>query len=624
MAFYKAHDFSIETATINSKTYNGVTHTHYQGRTMGSDPMRILSAARAVEATHTSRTASYAPKCKPGSRARVIQDIMTWINNEGTVTSSKQGAVRTSILWFQGPAGGGKTCIMREVVSRCVKRGILGASYFFSSRVRGLDNEGPFVATIVHQLIARAPALKAAVLQAISEEPDIFRDSLDAQVEKLLIDPFLSIESPFLPATSASGKRVIVIDGFDECWEPKERTHLLEILFTLVTSTPHFLIVLSSRPEFDIRTAFATQPLALITHLLRLDSYSGTSDIRNFYCDEFHRIRSTHPAKNAIPFDWPGEGFVRILVDNASGSYIYPSTVIKHVDNPRRNPVALLEEVMKSATGKDAGCNHLSDLDALYTHILHPSGTDMSLLKRLLHCIMGLQISCPPSFFDGLLSLPAGTTEITLCDVHSVIKMPDSGTSDPILLHHNTMKDYLKSPERAGDLYQSFQQTNLDIAVACMVHLRDGASVRATQEIVRSYSTFYWASYVQQSFGNSPEDGLAALQLLPASIRDFDPLPAWKYGFVTYHLVPNLWTRDAIHKTICEPLGTDTCVPFCSNSARIETLQEKFNQLWQELRLRDQAKGTSWAQRESMAESVSCMSALERKALFTKFARENF
>ena len=110
MAFAQAHGFKIGTVNVDQ-------HHHYGHLPLvpPSDPMQLLRDARAVEATHTSKTAAYAPKCRPGSRAKVTQDIMNWITTDSARISS--AGTPTSILWFHGPAGGGKTCIMREVVA---------------------------------------------------------------------------------------------------------------------------------------------------------------------------------------------------------------------------------------------------------------------------------------------------------------------------------------------------------------------------------------------------------------------------------------------------------------------------------------------------------------------------
>ncbi|TEB22868.1 hypothetical protein FA13DRAFT_1670464 [Coprinellus micaceus] len=243
----------------------------------------ILNEARAVEAPHTSRTAEYAPKCKPGSRALVIQDILdclATIEEEDEVGRGGRGRRRRgggrdirddgaddatpikSILWFHGPAGGGKTCIMREVSTRLQRLGRLAGSYFFSSRVGGLDSERPFVATIAHQLAILCPYYKAELLRAISAHPTVFEESLNSQVEKLIHEPLES--SAKMSTDSLSGRWLtLVVDGFDECHNSVERSNLLCIFHGLATATGsvRFFLIMASRSELDIRQAFDHQPL---------------------------------------------------------------------------------------------------------------------------------------------------------------------------------------------------------------------------------------------------------------------------------------------------------------------------------------------------------------------------
>lgn len=157
MAFSHAHVFRIDTFNAEFRE----SHSHIYRRESsahGFNPIQILRDARAVEATDTSRMAAYAPRCKLGSGTKVIQDIFSWINADGV---DRKGGMRCPMLWFQGPAGG-KTCIMREVVSRCEEMGLLTASYFFSTKVAGLDNDGPPgpVATIAYQLYTQSHVLE--------------------------------------------------------------------------------------------------------------------------------------------------------------------------------------------------------------------------------------------------------------------------------------------------------------------------------------------------------------------------------------------------------------------------------------------------------------------------------
>ncbi|KAJ3534687.1 hypothetical protein NMY22_g6815 [Coprinellus aureogranulatus] len=488
MAFRNARNFTIDAfhSTINH-------HASYYPPP-SRDPIAILDAARAVEATHTSRTAAYAPKCKPGTRVKIIQDIVAWAEwMAHAPVPADPKSKPASMLWFQGPAGGGKTCIMREVSTCLSKAGLLAGTYFFSSRVAGLSTELPFIATVVHQLLIAAPHLKPYIFQVLTNRPAIFR--LDEQ--------------------AARHKLVIIVDGFDEC-VVTERGHLLQILYKIATESPRFLIIVASRPEFDIRTTFNSANYKAITHFLRLQDYDGTSDIRNYFCDEFCRIRDNHPAKTSIPAMWPTEYVLQTLIEKSSGNFIVSSTVIKYVDNPRRNPTALLQDVVSlfAASPTITNTNPLADLDALYTMILHPPEGDVSTIKRILHCLMGIL---------------EGTTDITLCDVHSILNVPAKSDTSDMGFHHSTLTDYLRSPSRSADLFQSKFATHADLACLCAQRLEAWSKDATLSSPVATYAAEQWMVHLDRAVHRqnrkSPEP-------FPVELLHFDARLFWKHQFV--------------------------------------------------------------------------------------------
>ncbi|EAU83555.2 hypothetical protein CC1G_04811 [Coprinopsis cinerea okayama7 len=497
MAFHQASHFVIDRSHfMNAKVINVANGP-------AKDPIATLLGHSAVEATHESSTATFAPKCMPGTRTQVINDIINWIPSGDT--SNK------AILWFSGPAGGGKTCIQREVAKQALEEGVLSGSYFFSTRIGGLDNEQPFVATLVAQFINSIPGYKPLVAQAIRDHPGIFTKSLDIQFQELILDllPKLACEPMYLP-------RVLVVDGFDECRDIQQRQHLLKLLQALATN-PHvpFRIIISSRPELDIRTAFGKTPLEPLTHCIRLADYDGTNDIRDYFCDGFSSIRETHPSRASIPPGWPPQRDLEKLVIAASSQFIFAATVIKFVSNPHENPVTLLKRVLNHPSQCTAGENPFADLDRLYDVILHPPNTDVALLRRLLRVIMIMEQPTftsvnPGAFLDEFLGLEPGTTDITLCELHSVLDIPhfdsqpgENWWCDPstdnifIRFHHKSLEDYLSSPTRSGDLFQSWEATNLDLAGRCAVHLTRWAEgdVKVKKEVY-DYSCMHWKTYV--------------------------------------------------------------------------------------------------------------------------------
>lgn len=112
---------------------------------------------------------------------------------------------------------------------------------------------------------------------------------------------------------------VSICSSFFECWLPQT--------MGFWSSSP---LGLNSRP-----------PTTGITHSIRLQDYDGTSDIRAYLCNGLHRVRDKHPVKDSIPWDWPTEDILNVLVNTASGSYIYLATVVKHLSPhlPRRSAV---------------------------------------------------------------------------------------------------------------------------------------------------------------------------------------------------------------------------------------------------------------------------------------------
>jgi hypothetical protein len=472
----------------NAAFFPNASHSNFEGfqfnithntQPLAFDPaLEILHRYRALEATYTSKTAAGAAKCKPGTRIKAIEDITSWADDAPIDPSSPV----ESVLWFRGPAGAGKTCIMREVTLTCHKKGTLAGDYFFSTRVPGLDNEAPFVATIVSHLIEAIPALDPPVRRTIRSNPAIFDQSLEFQVEKLISNHATSIP----PQTPAP--RILVIDGFDECRDTKQRAHLLQLIHSLVAPPHSFRVILASRPELDIRTAFDRPPLKSITKILRLENYEASREIYRYLSDEFTRIRETHPAKQSIPPEWPGQPTLHALTDKSSGGYIFPSVVVKYVDNPRRHPVQLLKHVLDASSTASSG-RPFAELDALYKIILNPPDIDIPLMKRLLHAIIEItrtelhlvngeymkelrQRILSALCLDELLSLEKGMTEVTLCDLHSVLSVGEDAGRPWIYFHHKSLEDYLCSPERAGDLYQSQADTHSDILTVCIHNLK--------------------------------------------------------------------------------------------------------------------------------------------------------
>ena len=82
--------------------------------------------------------------CLEGTRVQILKEINDWIGSDDPNTPR--------VFWMNGMAGLGKSTIARTIAESAEKRGILGASFFFSRNNEELRNPRLVIPTLVHQL----------------------------------------------------------------------------------------------------------------------------------------------------------------------------------------------------------------------------------------------------------------------------------------------------------------------------------------------------------------------------------------------------------------------------------------------------------------------------------------
>ncbi|TFK22824.1 hypothetical protein FA15DRAFT_500767 [Coprinopsis marcescibilis] len=581
-------------------------NTYYVHNYAPGDPMAILRNQCEIEATQDSEMAAYAPRCKPGTRLNVLGEIMGWVHGN---RNAYPGLTTTSLLWLSGPAGGGKTCIQREVAERCRKAGKLAASYFFSSRAPGfqLDISRPFVATIALQICSSIPGLLVPINQAIVKDRHIFDKSLEYQFEQLISRPLdayveSSEEGPnwlvrkmfCIPEPEPPPKlketidtKVIVVDGLDECRDPREQIRIIRLLWSAITkySLP-FKIVIASRPEYDIRSTFSDKDIEIYTHRLRLEDYGCDTDIEDYLTDTLFGIRNKHPSGSTIPAGWPKREDIQQIVFKASGQFIYASTFLNFVQNPRRNITETFAFAMRfnhSPTGLE---NPYSELDALYSVILESAVTNKDLMLRLLHALVVLTpISCEyinkseltTDVLDELFFLNPGTTAATFCDLHSILqfvqRVPDHVSL--IRFHHRSFEDYLIAEMRSGKFYRPKTKTYRDLLILSNNHLTNwvyGDPDSIDYEMTLSHWILDWTTYANYLLRYDPnelDDVSADIVQLPEATLKYSLRMDWDYKEFS-STTESLFARQRTMRAgVHGRLEARVCNPFCETLTRV-------------------------------------------------------
>ncbi|RXW15599.1 hypothetical protein EST38_g10256 [Candolleomyces aberdarensis] len=364
---------------IDAPNATHVNKTHVTNNTVvtsGSiNGWEILQKHVASNALHNSSARYDAPKCDEDTRVEVTDEIMGFIEDREHPQQ---------LLCMTGAAGSGKSALQQTVAIRCAKGNILGAAYFIFAGDSSRNTASTIIPTIAYQLGLKHPLLQHSIASAVEHDPLVFSQSLETQMDVLIVRPFESLRRSEEYDISTF-PYVILIDGLDECQdEPDTTTNLgrvemkyraedrqAELLSTIKNSLLNhdlpFRIFIASRPELPIRTALGAGGSLhrLAYHIQLSDQYDATEDMRRYLRRRFQDIglRINQP-------NWFTEGNIETLVQAGSGQFVYVATVFKYVSERRASPAHRLKTVLNWTADQGQLTKPFEALDILYTSIL--------------------------------------------------------------------------------------------------------------------------------------------------------------------------------------------------------------------------------------------------------------
>jgi len=373
--------------------------------------------------------------CMKGTRRDVLVQLEQWSRDEAD----------RHVFWLNGLAGTGKSTIAQTFAEMCFADGKLGASFFCSRDFEERSNLRSIFPTLAFQLAHRFPQFRRELLPVLMKNPDVGRESLCSQMEKLIIGPFQATKT----------RTLIVIDALDECQDKEPASALLSILSRYVDKLPSVKFFITSRPEPRIRSGFRLESLQPHTDVLKLhevEPASVDSDIRLFLKTQLTKIAKNRSDCN-FEEDWPGPYYIDILSRKAAGFFIYASTVIKFFSSPLHLPDERLHLIF--SLRQDTSHEGRLGIDLLYTQVLEQAFHDVDSHDHELHSrfksVVGtiVLIFHPLSIntLSDLLSSDCTPPRIStsLRTLHSVLLVPDS-TDDPVRVFHKSLPDFLTDP----------------------------------------------------------------------------------------------------------------------------------------------------------------------------------
>ncbi|KAF9041151.1 hypothetical protein BDP27DRAFT_1347384 [Rhodocollybia butyracea] len=424
------------TTTINDCTF--VSHTRQLQGERGIDKLHNVAA---LEALHDSADSFPQPRCHPETRTKMLEDLRKW--------SLETDPTSTSILWLFGPAGAGKSAIIRTLSNQLQSDGRLGGCFFFKRGHSTRGNAKVLFVTIAYQLAIHVPWLKGPISQVVEADPSVVARSIETQLRMLISEPcrMRPNENPLM----------ILIDGLDECQDQSVHLEILRAIRNSFTGHPLPLrFIIASRPEAHIQEMFESSAYQGVYQPFNV--WESFDDIRKYLLDEFARIHCEHrQTMSTIPLPWPVPKVLDKLVSRSSGYFIYASTIIKFVDDKNYRPTERLAIVMQDQIESESP---FDILDQLYINIL--STVPISKHHKLIQILCALvNFDITAHDVDQLLGLEIGDTRLFLRSLHSIIDAPLFHHHHFFTNQHASFYDFLRDPKRSQDFYVGVHHMDL-------------------------------------------------------------------------------------------------------------------------------------------------------------------
>ncbi|KAI0259304.1 hypothetical protein BC834DRAFT_1045384 [Gloeopeniophorella convolvens] len=387
-------------------------------------------------------------RCLTGTRTAFLDRITDWINNPESS--------RALVLF--GQAGTGKSSIAHELAFRFHEMHRLSSSFVFSRREHSNQRSYLFLTGLVRDLSDRYPAFWASLGKKVENDTHARLGSEDFATifDSLLLQP--------LATATLIGPIFIIIDAIDESEDAFGYDGIHTFLAGHICDLPpNFRIVITSRPEQDIKKAFSN---AKSIDILRMDDpeLSGTTDddIRIYLC------------KNLSPevFSKHGDALLR----KAGGLFQWAAVACGYIKRPPRGLTVddcICRLLAPSSADKLLG----RPLDDLYWTVLSTFYNDEAVRSRF-QSVLGLLLAAFEPFsvrtLTGLRHQLRGTEKENASHVLSIIgglgSLLSNATSSndalPIVPLHASFRDFLTDQERSGSFHVDIKEAHHQLASA--------------------------------------------------------------------------------------------------------------------------------------------------------------
>jgi hypothetical protein len=393
--------------------------------------LNVCPRAHGAELQHGDRLG-----CLAGTREYVLSEIERWIEDSSPV------------FWLNGLAGTGKSTIAQTAAERLFADNRLGASFFCSRGVEDRINLRLIFPTLAFQLAHKYPDFRASLIPILQSNPDIVHESLQDQMQMLLVEPLQSVDI----------STVILIDALDECRDEEPESAMLLVLGQSVSKVPRVKFFITSRPEKRVKSGFRGPLLEGSTDIFVLHGVEPRivdNDIRRFFTHQLSQLTPRYHQGES----WPTEEQLDSLCRRAAGLFVYAVAAVGFLQHKYRPPSDLLNVIMESpeSTAHEgrAGLMEYANLDSLYISILRDgccrnNVVGDAMVRSVLSALILVANPISPSAIAVLMGRECDEVLSTLQSIRSLLVQHDD-VNEPIRLLHKSFADFVTDPTRCTD-----------------------------------------------------------------------------------------------------------------------------------------------------------------------------
>src|SRR6266702_4274468 len=389
--------------------------------------------------------------CLTGTRTAFLDFIVNWVNDPIS---------ERSLVLF-GQAGTGKSSIAHEIARRFDKMNRLTSSFIFLRKEQSEGEAYHLFTTLALDLSDRYPSFKAALGRVIKDNNSLRRRTRDYPTlfKSLILEPLkdLHIVGPIL----------VVIDALDESGDVIGGNGLHEFLAKNLSKLPsNFRVLITSRPEDGVESAFVGAPSVLIKYMDDLELAAKThDDILAFLRT---RLRSDELSI-----------YCDALATKAEGLFQWAAVTCGYILEPPEffdfSRIKCMEHLLKPT----ADHRRPDPLDELYEEVLKGYFRHQG-AQRLFRSVMGQLIAAfEPLSIRSLITLrqhasigdntdPESVRRMLRCLSSLLSNVNSSDQNLPIIPFHTSFRDFLTNEEKSGEFYVDLRHSHRHLAHSCL------------------------------------------------------------------------------------------------------------------------------------------------------------